>query len=199
MLEELHIMIDLETLSTRANAAILEVGYAVFETQGNGINESGVWKLSLQDQLHMGSSDQRAVDGDTLAWWVMQEEAARMNAFRSLPRIPPLSFLHEFQERIQWHNIQGVWSHGLGFDVPIVEDLHRQYQKLVPWHYKTPRDTRTLFWLAGMTSADMQPALLKHSAEHDAIAQALTVQMALKKLAGREVAAAHVEQFGWNA
>lgn len=179
MQEELHLMVDLETLGLKSSCVIMEVGYAIFETQANQINSSGVWKLHIQDQ------NQRTVDGGSLAWWSEQSDEARSNAFRSLPRISPISFLHEFAEQIDWHNIQGVWSHGLGFDIPILEDLHRQYGKLVPWHYRTPRDTRTLFWLADLSKTDWVDATLKHSAEADAIAQALTVQRALKKLADK--------------
>lgn len=188
MNSELHLMIDLETLSTRPNAAILEVGYAIFETAAETIQQSGSWKLDLQDQLWPEQAP-RHVEGSTLAWWSEQSDDVRANVFRGMPRVPVPDFLRQFREWIDWHNIQGVWSHGLGFDVPIMEDLHKQWNRVTPWYYRTPRDTRTLFWLAGMSSADMVPATLKHSAEADAIAQALTVQIALKKLLRQSYAA----------
>lgn len=198
MTPELHLMLDLETLSTRANAVILEVGYAIFETHVNAVNSSGCWRLRLEEQID-SVHFLRDISASTLVWWTEQSDEARANAFKSIPRVSIAEFLDEFQSQIEWHNIQGVWSHGLAFDVPILDDLHKQYGKVVPWHYRTPRDTRTLFWLAGMSSADFVQPTLKHSAEADAIAQAETVQLALKKMNGMHQAFDHVSRHGWNA
>lgn len=181
MLEELHIMLDLETLSTRMNAAIIEVGYALFETQGSVVNQSGVFSLYIQPQMDV----HRRVDMGTLEFWIDQKADTQQAVFKRLPKLHIHDFITQFRDQIQWHNIQGVWSHGAGFDIPILEDLHAQYGQICPWTRKLPRDTRTLFWLAGMHSGDYIKPEIAHSAEHDAIAQALTVQMALKKLGGQ--------------
>jgi hypothetical protein len=198
MIEELHCMIDLETLSTRANAVIVEVGYSLFETQGSGVNQSGRWNLRLEEQIdsvHM----LRDVSTSTLMWWLDQSKEAQESAFKGLPKYTIQEFLAEFQEVIPWHNIQAVWCKGLTFDLPMLEDLHKQYGKLVPWHYRTPRDMRTLTWLAGMSSADHVKPTLAHSAESDCIAQAQTVQMALKKLEGMQEALHPFKTYGENA
>lgn len=195
MIPELHLMLDTETLSTRVDAVVLETGWAVFDTHGQGVQQSGCWRLNVEEQLRpLINTPPRAVDVETLAWWMKQSDEARENAFHSLPRIAPLQFLTEMTALIPWHNIQGVWSHGLGFDLPILEHLHRQYGVIIPWHYKTPRDTRTLFWLAGVGSQDFVQPQLKHSAESDAIAQAETVQMAMRKLRGVTDAIATIGQ-----
>jgi hypothetical protein len=179
MTSELHIMLDLETLSTRANAIILEVGYAIFETGGEWIQESGCWKLNWGMQVGA-----RHLNQETFDWWMRQSDEAFKGAFAGDERTSPIAFINEFglNGRIPWHNLTGVWSHGAGFDIPILDDLHTQHGHRVPWHYRTPRDTRTLFWLADMSQADMFPPTLKHSAEADAVAQAVSVQRALKKL-----------------
>lgn len=176
MQQELHIMIDIETLGTRANTVVGEVGWAVFETHANTVNYSGSWHLNMQEQV-----GKRSIHISTLVWWSEQAEEARRNLF-SRNYVSVETFLNEFLNGISWHNIQGVWSHGLGFDVPILEDLHKQYGKVVPWHYRTPRDTRTLFWLTDLPKTEFVEPTLKHSAEADAIAQAMTVQRALKRL-----------------
>lgn len=178
MLEELHIMVDTETLSLASDAVVLSVGYALFETHATSIQRSGVWNLRLKDQLK-----NRDVSEETLCdFWMKQSQEARELAFMQLPKSFPVDFMHEFRDQIPWENITGLWCKGLHFDIPILESLYREQEMLPPWHYRTPRDLRTLTWLAGMHSGDYVKPTIEHSAEHDAIAQALTVQLALKKL-----------------
>lgn len=178
MIEELHIMIDTETLSLASDAVVLSVGYAIFETHASTIQSSGCWNLRLRDQLK-----NRDVSEDTLVeFWMKQSPEARELAFLRLPKMRPIEFMWDFRDTIPWQNIQGVWCKGLHFDVPILESLYRQNEETIPWHYRTPRDLRTLTWLAGMHSGDYVKPTIAHSAEHDAIAQALTVQIALKRL-----------------
>lgn len=181
MTPELHLMLDLETLSTRANAVILECGYAVFETNGEGAQQSGRWNLRLEEQIDSVFM-LRDISTGTLQWWLNQSKEAQDGAFRGMPKFTIQEFLAAFRHEIPWHNIQAVWCKGLDFDLPMLEDLHKQYGENVPWHYRMPRDMRTLTWLAGISSADHVKPTLAHSAESDCIAQVKTVQMALKRI-----------------
>lgn len=181
MTPELHIMIDLETLSLRSNAVILEVGYAIFETNADGVQSSGSWSLFGQPQMDSG----RICDMGTIEFWIEQSSEAQKAVFKRLPKFTVEGFIREFDEQIPWHNIQAVWAKGLHFDIPKLEDLYNKHGRHIPWHYRTPRDLRTLTWLAGMTSADYVKPLLAHSGEADAVAQALTVQLALRVLQER--------------
>lgn len=88
--------------------------------------------------------------------------------------------LEDFSHSIAWKDIKGVWSHGLNFDIPILVSLFAAYKQREPWHYRTPRDTRTMMMLAGIDK--VRATDVKHSAEHDAIAQALTMQDCFQKL-----------------
>lgn len=181
MKHELHVMLDIETLSTRANAIILEVGFALFETGSDGVNENSAWRLDLTEQFR-----NRHFALGTFEWWLERSDAARRAAFLGAPRVSIPDFLSDFCIHIPWHNVTGVWSHGAGFDIPILDDLHKQHNRVVPWHYRTSRDTRTVFWLAGMNASDMVKSELAHSAESDAVAQALSVQKALRILDGMD-------------
>lgn len=181
MLEELHLMVDLETLATSNRAVVASAGWALFETQGSVVNMSGGWAIELKYQLK--GQHQREVSEPTLCdFWMKQSDAARELTFCSGNKISVSDFLIAFENEIPWHNITGIWSHGLDFDLPILGDLFGMYDMPVPWGRRTPRDTRTLFWLAGIGKEDLIKPEIAHSAEHDAIAQALTVQLALKKL-----------------
>ena len=176
-----HIMIDLETLSTRMNAVIIEVGYCLFEPTGDGVDFSATFRLDVEEQIDTG----RSMTWKTIQWWMKQDEAARMKIAdpQGYEIFGIEAFLDEFSNVIPWGSIEGVWSHGAGFDIPILTDLYASAGLKEPWHYRTPRDTRTLFSLSPM---EMVPATMKHSAEADAIAQALTVQKSFKALQAKE-------------
>ena len=174
----LHCMIDLETLSTSYNAVVTQIGYATFDpfAEVEGVIASNAFYLDPQPQMDRGLK----MDWDTIKWWMSQDNAAR-EKFQNLttPLAEAVAPLFDIGSMLA-----GVWSHGACFDVPILENLIQVgLKKKAPWDFRKVRDTRTLFELAG-------PALtwpenpIKHSAEHDALAQAITVQRAYKLIKG---------------
>lgn len=74
-----------------------------------------------------------------------------------------------------------LWSHGAAFDPPILAAAYAAVGLPVPWHYRAPRDTRTLFDAAGIEdhSEWLQrhhgPMGVSHHALDDAICQARAV------------------------
>lgn len=74
-----------------------------------------------------------------------------------------------------------LWSHGASFDPPILAAVYDAVGLPVPWHYRAPRDTRTLFDLAGIDdhsawlNATPGPLGVPHHALDDAICQARAV------------------------
>lgn len=74
-----------------------------------------------------------------------------------------------------------LWSHGAAFDPPILAAAYRKLNLPVAWHYRAPRDTRTLFDVAGIDdhSAWLKkhpgPLGIPHHALDDAICQARAV------------------------
>lgn len=82
-----------------------------------------------------------------------------------------------------------IWSHGAAFDPPILAAAYAAVGLPVPWHYRAPRDTRTLFDLAGISDhsgwLDQYPGPLAvpHHALDDAICQARAVVAAYARIA----------------
>ena len=74
-----------------------------------------------------------------------------------------------------------LWSHGPAFDPPILAEAYRAVGLPVPWHYRAPRDTRTLFDVAGIEdhsawlAQHSGEARVQHHALSDAICQARAV------------------------
>lgn len=169
MKDDLQIMIDLETLDLAPTAAVTQLGWATYKLGETAIIASGCYHLQVPAQLAKG----RTMRWDTIAWWFEQDEAARQVMVRK-GRDDPYIALEDFRHTMPWKDIKGVWSHGLNFDIPILCSLLQVFGQPEPWHYRTPRDTRTMMALAGIDK--VRATDVKHSAEHDAIAQALTMQ-----------------------
>lgn len=175
----MHIMLDLETLSLNPNAVVTQIGFALFdlvpkEGQINGIIDSGCYHLDIESQMKMG----RSITWSTIEWWLRQEKEAQ-NKLVGATRMSVRSAIDQFfmipnEYGLGWTDFEGVWANGTNFDLPIIEDLLFCYDYKTPWHYRAPRDTRTLAMLAPNAKAQANP--IKHSAEHDAINQAQWMQ-----------------------
>jgi hypothetical protein len=171
----MHLMIDLETLSLAPNAVVTEIGMVTFDIHTQDlILEQKNWYPDLKLQTVMG----RVVDPQTALWWMEQSEAARLNIAKAA-RLPGIhDMFDDIQQSFDWENIEGIWSHGLNFDVPILIDLYRSFNMKAPWEktrygYRNTRDTRTILWLAGIEHKGTA-----HNAIDDCIAQAKAVQKA---------------------
>ena len=166
-----HLMIDLETLSLRNNAIIMQIGWALFDPNiMGGVNDSGAFSLNPKEQMKIG----RELDYSTFEWWMKQTYPAREALLKHVSADTMPELLDAFVSHFEWEKIEGVWANGILFDLAILVNLFEQYDRDVPWHYRSPRDFKTLRALRPHVQGP-KPAIA-HSAEHDAIAQAIQVQ-----------------------
>lgn len=175
----MHIMIDLETLSLDKNAVITQIGWCLFEPEvPGGIFDSGCCSMNIAEQIRNG----RNVSWDTMAWWMLENEEARKLLVQKSNSQSMTLCLDDFINRFDWHqdSMKGVWSNGLLFDLVILQNCFEFYKRRVPWHYRAPRDFKTIRSLRPHMASN-KPAIA-HSAEHDAIAQALDVQEVMHSL-----------------
>ena len=173
-----NLMIDLETLSTSPRAVVTQLGWALFDPDATseGVVRSGCYHLDVESQIKNGLD----MDWSTIEWWLKQDRAAQDLMVNPPSRRMLASEALGLMEQQFPRGIEGVWSHGATFDVVIVENLYRKAGRKPPWAHHDIRDTRTLFWLTGKERLVCSKNALKHSAEHDAVAQAITVQRAVK-------------------
>lgn len=175
-----HVMIDTETLGFTPGCSILTLGAAVFNPEDWRNEENMQYfyvRIHRQSCLNLGLKEEQS----TLDWWDKQSEEARYEVFGHPDRVTITEalalfdrWLGEFPSQIR------PWSHGVGFDIPIIEHAYRRAGKFIPWNYFNALDTRTIYWKAGFLYRDprlVQPKIPHHALE-DAIAQAKTVQKA---------------------
>lgn len=164
-----HLMIDLETLGSGPDAAIISCGVVMF-TAPDGIVRDAEW--FIRDPFNQG----RKVDPKTLEWWKTQ--GALLDDHLTRASIDGMG-LDQFAERL--YDFVGAhredvraWSNGATFDLVILDHLFRSLGFDRPWHFTNERCYRTLKSIA-TDFGHFRPAT-RHDALSDARAQAMNVR-----------------------
>jgi len=176
MKNETHMMIDLETLDTKASAVVLSAGVAVFTK--DAVLDKRHLLLDVDKQLKSG----RTVSFSTLCWWMRQSYVAKGGVFNSgCADMKELRWLIiMLNDVFEMHGCKYVWSHGASFDIPILENIEEQVEISLPWAFWNVRDTRTFFDTLPNSKTSRQGVY--HNALDDAVHQASCVMKGLREL-----------------
>ena len=170
-------MIDLETLDVLPTATILTIGAVKFDPFGDDLNEPTCEKLYIKVDIDSCDAIGSTVSPSTLEWWASQSKEAQEDAFDPNNRISIEEAINQLY-KFCW-GAKRVWSHGVGFDLIILEHYFRKIGKAVPWQFWEMRDTRTLFDI-GINPE--RATVTAHNALADALDQALGVQKVYRTL-----------------
>lgn len=183
-----HVMIDLETLASRKDACIIQLAAIRFDPLGENVDRDDVKKFSAHVWHKNGY-----ISLSTVAWWMQQEHAKEMGEALKEHGSKPGHVLPEFDSWIgDPEKIDGIWSHGASFDLAVLSSLYDQEGRWTPWKFRSERDTRTVFWLAGGAPEVPNADLQKHEAVSDCIYQARQVQESLRILRSRGLDVSHL-------
>src|SRR5690554_481960 len=181
-MSDIHVSLDLETLSTRPDAAIISIGAAA-RVEGN--LETFVCYVRTEDQF------ERHVDEQTLAWWEKKPDLWGETMERCCDHGLSLA-PHALDSLQQWLTYLGtdqdriyVWGNGANFDVAILEHAYKSAGRQPPWAYWATRDLRTIKWLAEETGQYRAPtrAGTHHDVRDDAVFQLEVIEHSLSALA----------------
>lgn len=171
------VMIDLETLDLRPSSAILSIGAVRFDIHQPGhIGYRLETHISIQSNMDFG----RTISADTLAWWMQQTDAAKLDAFANDARnaaldrvLMKLNTFLAVEDR--------VWGNGAAFDNAILADAYRSCKIKPTWSYKNDMCYRTM---ANLFPDVEKPTFkgVKHKAIDDAINQAHHLQLIYAKM-----------------
>ena len=182
------VMIDIETLATRNDAAIIQIGACTFD-------EKNTFLVSIDQNFYNEADHPYHVDPRTVEWWASQGEEAQESLNMNVVSNPG-SALMEFDKWLKSTGFQksykfgsrGIWANGVQFDCSILRYAYSQEQghnDACPWHYRQEKDLRTLYGMfhkvAGTRKVD-QTGLVKHRADHDCIRQARGTKLILDHL-----------------
>lgn len=171
------VMLDLETLGTRHDALILQIGACYFD------RKTGEIGLGFSANVDAGEmTDEFTIDLPTVKWWFEQSDKARKLVTESpMPMVDALIGLSQF---LHTPDVV-IWSHAT-FDMPILVNAFETTGIKFPVPYRNMRDIRTLMDLAQTTRVSMIREGVHHNALDDAKYQAKYVAEAMQKLYGSE-------------
>lgn len=185
------IMIDLETLSTRSDAAIVSIGAVAFDIKTGKVLDTLYKTIALSDQPHYGH-----IDPATVRWWLQQSDDAR-KAITDMeqplhPRLA-LAFASAFialYNATEKNKLQ-LWSNGSSFDLVILRNAFQRFGMRPAWNHWQERDCRTLVDLArDIAGVDVKQTTpftgTAHNALDDALHQAAYVSAAYQALSKRQ-------------
>lgn len=163
-----NVMIDLETMSLKPDAAILSIGAVVFDTFTGQIVAEFEQNVQLSSCKELGLR----VDESTEAWWAKQERDLRDALTRdAIPINAALARLRYWiLDGVIDHNEIIPWSNGAGFDIPILENAFAACGIAAPWMFYNISCYRTLKRLYRSIRIEFEGT--KHNALHDARHQA---------------------------
>ena len=133
-----NIMVDLETLDTKASAVILSIGACRFDE--NEIDNDGFYRvITIQSCIDEG----RTISGSTLKWWMDQSERAKA-VLNDPAAIPLEDALNDLRAWIGPANLKTAqpWGNSARFDLGILE--HAYGRQELPWMFYNEKCFRML-------------------------------------------------------
>jgi hypothetical protein len=170
------LMIDLETMGTGHNSAILSIGAVAFDPmEGTRANTTFYAVLNLKSCTDLGLK----IDADTLMWWMKQSEQARDDWVN--PGDDPVnledalfsfeSYMANTLDCVPRNAL--VWANAPSFDCGLMADAYAACSRALPWKYYNERCFRTVKSLAKVSAFPFVGR--KHNALDDALHQAKCV------------------------
>ncbi|EFH8600773.1 exonuclease [Escherichia coli] len=178
-----HLMIDLETMGTNANAPIVVIGAVFFDPQTGEIGPVFYIVISLTDTMNTGA----VPDGGTIEWWLKQSSEARAAILTDQVKLKDaLSRFREFINEYSDEKFVQVWGNGATFDNAILRRSYERQGIPCPWRYHNDRDVRTIVELGKTIDFDARTVIpfegVRHNALDDARHQAKYVSAIWQKL-----------------
>lgn len=188
-----HIMLDLETLGTGPDAAILSIGAVKFCLETYTLGKEFYRVINLASCIDANLS----IDASTIEWWMQQGEEARavfnlpLDDFRRAPverdtKVPLISALSDFRT---WAlglppGNRGeqpfVWGNGSMFDNAILRNAYKECKMKYPVSYRYDMDYRTICTQFALPDTKVGYAGVKHNALDDARFQATELMRIMK-------------------
>lgn len=184
------LMVDIETMGTTPDAAVVTVGAVMFDlTAGpeQTIDKRCLAKASVASNQDFG----RTISGSTLEWWFKQDPAAIRGLIEG--QVTNLrNALTQFRLWADEHRPERVWANDPDFDVVILQSAFRSCNVHWSWHFAINRSMRTIGELAYPDQRERRTVIkaireqvgTHHKADDDAEAQARFVAHAYQVLKG---------------
>jgi hypothetical protein len=167
-----HLMIDIESMGTQANAPIVSIGAVLFDPATGQQGAEFYKAISLKSAMAWGAEP----EAETILWWLKQSAEAR-SAIAMDDTIPLDDALLQLTEFICENAANGpgnveVWGNGATFDNVIVRNSYERTGLDCPWHYSKDRDVRTIVAMGKFIGCDPRYEIPFEGDVHNALADA---------------------------
>lgn len=176
--EKSEVMIDLETLSTKANACILSIGAARFFPRDTQVMDHFEVFVDPESCTSAGL----VIDASTVMWWMHGDRDEARKELMACPRLPLRTALGMFADWLKGD--RPVWGNGATFDNVILRNAYEACDIPAPWKYLNDRCYRTM--KSQYPDVKMVRKGTHHSAAADAVSQAVHLQAIFKSISGDE-------------
>lgn len=186
-----HFMVDIKTLSTAVNAAVLSIGAVEFDPLSGKILREFYHELDLSDQTN------RHIDANTVQWWVKQclvnTDNIEFLAKNNREKDAVAYVLHELgafinggaeyaMTRVEGYEKIALWACDPDFDIAILADLYTEHNLPTTWKYSEPKSVRTIRMLTQLAGMEVPHQEANHNALDDCIRQAKEVSYFIANL-----------------
>lgn len=193
MSERTHLMVDLETMATGPQAAIVSIGACMFDPyagpeQDIPDNDRFLQQVSLESNQRW----ERQLEASTIMWWMSQSDSARAGITEGTPTNlkQALVRFRLWTDTETFARTTHIWANDPDFDVVILRSAFQTCQEMWPWGFWMNRSMRTVGDLAypdhkerkAVINAVRESVGTHHRADDDAIAQARFIAHCYKKL-----------------
>lgn len=180
----MHVMIDLETLGTRPDAAILQIGAVAFEKRSGG----RVYDTKAFNRFVMLQDGAGTIDHGTFKFWMEQNNPdMRKGLGEAIPLMTALDDLINWPATedlgFTWGNVEGIWAKGSDFDLPILRSAFARFGSEAPWPFRASRCVRTFLAEHPKIQVRGMEGLQAHDAVSDCLWQIAEIQQTMQSLA----------------
>jgi exodeoxyribonuclease VIII len=139
------LMIDLETLGTGPDAAIVSIGALHFDRHSANLHQAVSFYrvIGLEGWSHYEFGE---IDASTFRWWLGQSKAAQDSLFSAEAQraaVSPLGALDGLCQFIEESKPDAVWANSPNFDIRLLHALARRGGRTLPIDFRAERCTRT--------------------------------------------------------
>jgi hypothetical protein len=172
MKNQLHLMLDIETMDSGPTSAVVAIGARLFTINGPSKGFEAFIDPAVAATLG-------TVSPDTMNWW--NKQPAKDLVFGG--KMQPADAWHKFVMFVNEHKPDTVWANSPSFDCVICRHLADQLKLKFPFHFRDERDFRTMKAVGKDLNVDFEgcwEGMTAHSPLDDATAQAKAMARVLR-------------------
>lgn len=170
-----HIMMDIETMGTGADAAVISVELCVFDPKTGEVGAKAEFHSTFGAMRDIG----RKFEPDTVKWWMQQDSEAQQGLFRDDADVDAGVFCRKIGrwiENIGEPRHLRIWAKDPTFDVMIMRSLFERCEVKWTGRFWHEYSVRTMLLMGkALKIDDVERVGFAHGALNDAVHQAKQV------------------------